>query len=106
MLKNRSDVGQYRRRDPQMPLAAQDSRYLGCYSLLSVAYSPHELNEIKKAIAYFDSRKCHYFWRDLYDNWKFPFTYKFDFVEKEDFMLCKLFIGGKQVNLGLTKQTK
>ena len=41
-----------------------------------------------------------------YDNWKFPFTYKFDFVEKEDFMLCKLFIGGKQVNLGLTNETK
>ena len=79
--------------------------HLANYSMITVAYDRNDMYGVEKAVKYFDSKKTDYFWRELYDTWSFPVTYKFDFTDEEDLMLCRLFVGGKRVNLGLTKET-
>ena len=73
-------------------------------SMITVAYDRDDMYKVEKAVKYFDSTKTDYFWRELYDNWSFPVTYKFDFVNEEDLMICRLFVGGQRVNLALTKE--
>jgi hypothetical protein len=73
-------------------------------SIITVAYNQNDMTKIQKAVNYFDNIKTNYHWRELYDNWNFPFTYKFDFVNSDDMMICKLFLNGKRVNLTLTSK--
>lgn len=73
-------------------------------SMITVAYNENDMKKIEKAVNYFDSIKTDYCWRNIYDNWSFPFTYKFDFVNSDDLMICKLFLSGKRVNLTLTSK--
>ena len=82
----------------------QDKDYNISYSMTTVAEDMQDLNKIIKVIDYLDSLKTKYYWRELYDTWNFPVTYKFDFVYKEDLMVCKLFVGGNRVNLTLTNE--
>jgi hypothetical protein len=73
-------------------------------SMITVAYNANDMKKVEKAINYFDNIKTNYCWRELYDNWNFPFTYKFDFVNNDDMIICKLFLSGKRVNLTLTSK--
>lgn len=82
----------------------QDKGYIISYSMITVAENYQDLDKIRKTINYFDRLKTKYYWRDLYDNWSFPSTFKFDFVYKEDLMVCRLFLAGKRVNLTLTNE--
>jgi len=73
-------------------------------SMITVAYDRDDMRKVEKAVNYFNSTNTEYFWRELYDSWSFPITYKFDFASKEDLMICRLFVSGKRVNLALTKE--
>ena len=57
-------------------------------SMITVAYDRNDMYKVEKAVKYFDSTKTEYFWRELYDSWSFPITYKFDFANMEDLMIC------------------
>ena len=73
-------------------------------SMVTVAYDRNDMYKVEKAVKYFDGTKTDYFWRELYDTWSFPITYKFDFVNEGDLMLCRLFVSGRRVNKALTKE--
>ena len=78
--------------------------HLADYSMVTVAYDRNDMYNVEKAVKYFDTAKTDYFWRELYDTWSFPITYKFDFVNEGDLMLCRLFVSGRRVNKTLTKE--